>query len=655
MGVPVFPCGTDKAPLVATGFHAASTDPDAVRSLFAGHGENIFIGGAMGGDAGLFACDFDTYKSGAAGASAAAFMAELEALDMLPPTQRHRTKSGGLHLIYESHNGYPNCKPVPGVEIKGEGGYIILPPSAGYTIEDNGGFSVAPKALVERLIHQKKQHTAKTVSQHEDAIMRAVDFHDSVASMVAKLFRQGQPASAVMARVLAALGSSVAASPQHPRHARWLAIMQDDSGELARMVGSGRDKFDLNAATQDAADSVDPAVAERLKRAAAAAGFYASSDTAYSPAGGIAPPPKDYGDAWPFADDGYFAHEDIDVANQKFTIYPVYCENESVVIAADPKAGKTAISLKLAFALALGKSMGPFRITEPRGVLYFSLEGTRAVKLRLEAEKRFRRDAGETLPDKIPFFVIEKSANFITQQDELVGKIVAADKWYTKDTGQQLGLIVVDTLTKAMPGADQNSVDDTSKLFELTSKLRDHGVTATVVYIHHTGKDGRTRGSSNIEAEVDVVLKVHKQEDGSSLLSIFMARSIDDVGMYRFELQSYDLGETTQGIKQTAPVAVLTETKEAQGEVTEDARRAHVIRPWLKMLVSAGPGRYDMGKLLVLAKTARLMAGRQRRADMLKVLDTIFNRETSVVHAGHVMSVETDGDSYVAVTVQSIG
>lgn len=654
-GVPVFPCNSNKRPMTENGFYDATTDPDQVKQLFDLAGNNALIGGRMGAASGLVACDFDIYKAGEAGEAAQKYMADLLAEGLLPDTQRHKTMNGGLHLIYEATE-FPNCKPCPGVEIKGEGGYIILPPSRGYSIEADIGFRRAPSALIEALLKARTSHTGKTVDQHEEAIVAAKDFHDSITSLAAKLFRRGYSASEIYKRIRNALNASVASNPHHPRHERWLSLVQDAGGEISRILNSGKSKYDQQAKTQKARDQVDDEQIERIRKAASDAGFAPSpsnyDSTQNQHENSVT---YDYGNEWPFENDGYFAHEQLEVADQDFNIYPIYASNESVVIAADPKSGKTAISLKLAMYLASGRSLGPFKVTEPKAVLYYALEGTRAIKLRIEAEKRKQAEEGNAFPAEFPLFVVERPTNFIKAQDANVSKVIAANEFFKQQRGVNLGLIVIDTLTKAMPGSDQNSVDDTSALFDFTTQLRAHGITATVVFVHHTGKDGRTRGSSNIEAEVDVVLKMRKQEDSSTMMYVHMARSIDDNSMYRFELNSYDLGSNKQGITQTAPIVTLTEGSIAADVSDKDAIRAQKIVPYLSAMINTGAGSYTVEDLYKIFKEAKLVVKRQRKQHVVDMLDLIFDRELAVTFKGHVISAKKDNDDYVSINVAEPG
>lgn len=646
-GVPVFPCGANKAPLTQNGFYDATTDPTQVEFLFENAPADCKIGGRMGEASGLFAIDLDIYKPGSDGEAAQRYMAQLIADGVLPDTQRHRTMNGGLHLIYESKHGYPNCKPSPGVEVKGEGGYIILPPSEGYFVEDGEGFRAAPKALIDVLQTAKREYSDRTIQQHEAAIRAARDFHDSLTSIAAKMFARGDKANAVLDKLLSALDASVAKSPNHPRHERWAALVEDRGGELSRIVNSGSDKYSSSAKSDSARDSFSAEDIERAKRTAEAAGFVPSPNEGEQPE---EPSPEDYDGEWPFEGEGYFASDEISVTDQRFNLYPIYAENESVVIAAAPKSGKTAISLKLAVQVAAGRSLGPFEVKEPRGVLYFALEGTRAIKLRLEAEKRRAQENGDQLPDNMPLFVVERPTNFVSEKSANAAKVVAAARYFEETMGVPLGVVVIDTLTKAMPGADQNSVDDTSALFEFTTLLRSYGVGATVVYVHHTGKDGRTRGSSNIEAEVDVVLKM-RQENDLTQMYVHMARSIDDNRVYNFKLDSYPLDVTDQGIQLSAPVVTLDEGNSV-ANAGMDAKHAAEKAKAFSAIIAMGVGKHPIAAVVLQLKEKRILGARTRSAKIKELLDFLFSTSYEQRFGGFTIIANKPTSEYESITVQ---
>ncbi|NKB39461.1 MAG: AAA family ATPase [Ilumatobacter sp.] len=572
-GIPVFPCNINKAPLTDNGFYDAVSDPNKVRALFEFYGDAaVMIGGRMGD--GIFAVDADLYK----GAHVESWLKEKRDEGALVETRTHKTKSGGLHLLYEGEAG---CSaPVPGVEIKGDGGYIILPGTPGYEVIREG-VAEAPMPLYDVIKQATAAMKGSTKSQLEANILSGNDFHGSLTQLSAKLAFAGADQIQIQTRLLELLEASTAKSPGHSRHSRWLSVMQDKGGELSRIAASAYRKYNDEAAMEDAREGLSLGDNEAL----AAALFTSLGD--FEP--DTPPPPKEYADdEWPF-EHGYFAHEDHDLATQRFTLYPIFAENESVVLFAEPKTGKTAIALTTALHIACGFDLGAFKVSEAGPSLYYALEGTRAIRLRVAAWKKRKREEGIDVPDKIPLFVVEGHANFLKEEmrkDE-ANKIIAANKYCIKNGNGPLKVVYLDTLTKAMSGGDQNSVEDTSHLFALIGELRAGGVTATVVFVHHKARAGHARGSSNIEAEPDVLLDVSKK-GGTAVLRIARARSIEDGARFHFGLVGVDLGETEQGHPLAGVYAEPLEEHVEQG--TDDYAEAKQLGERRKVVVEHGTG-----------------------------------------------------------------
>lgn len=555
-GIPVFPTGEDKRPLTKNGFYNASTDPDTIEAMFKDVGAKLHgIGGRMGAEAGIFAIDADTYKPGEAGEAAKAYVQRLEAGGLLPATRTHATKNGGRHYLYRADE-FPNCKPSKGVEVKGEGGYIVLPPSPGYTVVKSG-LAVAPVALVDSLKAARSAQSATSIDLLKQNVLTGEDFHDSLTQIAAKLSSAGEPLEVVQATLLGLMNASVASNPKHPRHDRWEPIMADKSGELSRIVGSGHAKFNVAAKT----DGLREAATDTIKQMAAAMFPAVRTETSQLPAVVRA---EDYAGEFPFADGrGYFGHEDLDVLTEDFIMHPIYHANEVTLISADPKAGKTLVSQTLAMHIAAGLDFDDnLTVTDRRPVLYFALESQTAIRKRLMAWKKHHDPAGKLYVDEktFPFYTREEGMNLLDESARinLVEKIKAADIWWQGLGEKQLGVIVIDTLTKAMPGGDQNSVEDTSAVFDVIAKIKDAGVKAAVVIIHHNTKNGNNpRGSSNIQAEPDTLLTLSKNPETDQLeLRILMARSIDDDKSFTFDIMTETLGVSNQGYTITAPVLV---------------------------------------------------------------------------------------------------
>ncbi len=123
-GVPVFPCNRKKRPLVKTGFKAASTNPAHIRAWWRSW-PHALIGIPTGAASGWLVLDIDS-KNGVNGFESLPNWREMT--DVIV-----RTPSGGAHLYFAFDTvrpmGSSAGKFAPGVDIRGEGGYVIAPPS----------------------------------------------------------------------------------------------------------------------------------------------------------------------------------------------------------------------------------------------------------------------------------------------------------------------------------------------------------------------------------------------------------------------------------------------------------------------------------------------------------------------------------------------
>jgi hypothetical protein len=141
----VFPCRADKRPACPHGFQDATTDPSDVIRLWGEH-PGVLVGVATGPASHIAVLDIDAKHK--------------EAQDWwranrarLLPTRTHRTRSGGLHLIFGDFDGL-KCsasKICRGVDVRADGGYIIWWPGAGFPVPCEGPIAPWPDWLTEAL------------------------------------------------------------------------------------------------------------------------------------------------------------------------------------------------------------------------------------------------------------------------------------------------------------------------------------------------------------------------------------------------------------------------------------------------------------------------------------------------------------------------
>lgn len=147
-GYAVFPCREDKRPATPRGFHDAETDAAAIEFLWRRY-PGPLIGVAAGARSGIDVLDVDT-KHDAARAWCRVAMCKL------PPTRMHRTRSGGVHLVFRHRDGVRNTesKLAQGVDTRGHGGYVIHWFAAGHPCLDHSAPAEWPPWLLEALLYK---------------------------------------------------------------------------------------------------------------------------------------------------------------------------------------------------------------------------------------------------------------------------------------------------------------------------------------------------------------------------------------------------------------------------------------------------------------------------------------------------------------------
>jgi len=585
LGVPIFPCGDNKRPCIAEGrgLYDASTNKEEVLRLFELAGANAkYVGARMGADSKLFAVDFDTYK----GDTPVQYKQMLEQQKQLPDTMINQTRSGGQHYIYRlPDNGRsPTCVPTSGVEVKGDGGYIIVPPSPGYAT--SGEIAQAPLPLVRRFRSAQEARRTASNTALEQMVLNGDDFHDPITTLVARKNAKEEDPIEIHKYVLNLLDASLASNPEHDRHDRWEGLRRDKSKELTRILSSGSSKFNAKVKSDASGMSVSVDAAGSLFGVGASVfGVGVPSEVHVTEKEKSA----DYGSALPYSN-AYVATAAEEMEDKGFLLYPVIANQDVIVLSAAPKEGKTLVTLTLSLHIASGLGLGadviPLNAQGEQAkstVIYFAMESQGAIRKRIIGWVKSQQEKGLLSEDEvIHLIVVETGFNLAKPESrqDFVDKLVEAEAYLVSVGWPSISLVVIDTLTKAMPGEKQNDVESTSNVFETTSMLREVGMETSILFVHHHNKEGSgPRGSSNIMAEPDTLLEVRKLPVISNgvvknaiRLSVIMARAVDvDFELY-FAIDEYGLGENKQGIEVTVPLL------EVQANVQENTLSDHKLK-----------------------------------------------------------------------------
>jgi hypothetical protein len=141
-----FPCSSNKRPTSPHGFLDASADRMVLRELWANHPGQL-VGVRTGNPSGMDGLDLDRKHR---------HSAEWWAVhrDRLPVTRVHRTRSGGLHLLFR-HTPGVRCSAgriASGIDVRGDGGYLIWWPAAGLAVLREAPLAPWPEWLRARLV-----------------------------------------------------------------------------------------------------------------------------------------------------------------------------------------------------------------------------------------------------------------------------------------------------------------------------------------------------------------------------------------------------------------------------------------------------------------------------------------------------------------------
>jgi Bifunctional DNA primase/polymerase, N-terminal len=138
MGYACFPCRPNKRPACRHGFQDAVFDRDQLEELWRRFPGEL-VGVATGAMSGVAVLDIDAKHN-----TARKWWAEHR--ERLLPARVHRTRAGGLHVVYRHHPGL-SCsvsRIAHGVDVRGDGGYVIWWPAAGLPVLADAGLRPWP-------------------------------------------------------------------------------------------------------------------------------------------------------------------------------------------------------------------------------------------------------------------------------------------------------------------------------------------------------------------------------------------------------------------------------------------------------------------------------------------------------------------------------
>ena len=489
--VPVRPA--EKLPAVAwTRFQREPATEAQLHDWFAvgGYGIGIITGAVSG----MFVLDFD-------GEAGQELFNELERQHgTLPTTPNALTPGGGIHVIFQ-HPGrhVPTRKNVlPGLDIRGDGGFIVAHPSMhrlGRRYEwdadahpEDITVAAAPTWVLDLVCADAPPNASHPTTVVHTLAPGPLGLPQDVVADGRETYMRD-----TILAVLRALRDRLSRSPT--------------ADELfAEVWPQYSRKVDLTRAGRGA-DEVMAKIRYTLRRVQAGA-------VTGMPQMPLAPPPEQPqpGDSWspvPAPSANVFPTLDIAALSNmppvEWLIQDIITADGFGITYGPPASLKSFLLIAWSLHIASGTPwLG--RPVKQGGVLYVAGEGVRGMGRRVRAWLRHHGMEGVDLP----FRLLPASVN-LTDPEQLA-KLVRTAVAAAEAEGTTIAMVVIDTVARAIPGADENSAQDMGRLVAAVEHIK-AAVTCHVHGVHHSGKDPDrgARGSSALLGAVDTMVKITRE------------------------------------------------------------------------------------------------------------------------------------------------
>jgi len=564
------------------------------------------------------------------------------------PTQQ--TGGGGLQLLFRAPEGWvpPTCKTPIGIDIRGQGGFAVLAPS----LHDSGqsyrwlpgfepwtvGIMEAPRELVYEIDELIKRYgaarvqatgtgpvikTATPPGQQNEFGQRVDGREDYMTRMiwgrVCELYRECpllpgeqelQEACRESFKVYERHVKSRLLEPGTPNailleregrghslfQQKWLAALRLWDTKVAETVAAG-----VPSAQGAPPPQVDPLTGEILS-----AEFQQPIDL----------------------------YELLNVQaiknlpEQRFLIEGLVAEQSLGFVYGPPGCGKSFIAMGMAFSLACGLTAWWERQIHVSGpVIYISSEGVGDIKNRIRA---WEVATGNQLDDK-PFYLIRQTIDFMSPDN--LDKLLRTIKSVADEQKINPVAVFIDTVSRTLPGADENLQADASLWVKATDVIREtFGCSA--IAVHHTNRAGSNlRGSTVFDGAADWMLEVARepaQEYGA--VRAAKIKAAPDGWTQAFQLKKQAIGDL-RGTESLYALPALTPPPSTGGWpdravvnsiLTALGAAWDAGEPWSPHARSASEGRYavsHMSRWGVKEETATQMV-EQWQMDKIIVLET---------------------------------
>lgn len=202
-------------------------------------------------------------------------------------------------------------------------------------------------------------------------------------------------------------------------------------------------------------------------------------------------------------------------------------------------SGKSFVVLDLAVAVASGQKWYG-HACDKGVVIYLAAEGAEGVKNRIAALKKEGR-----LPEDTRLVYVPCCIDILDKKQ--VAALVATVEASMAGIHEPVRLIILDTLSRCMSGANENAPEDMTAVISAAGHIRK--VTgAHVLFVHHCGKNiaAGSRGHSSLRAATDTEIEIQRDAGEIGQILCRKAKDLEFFDPMAFRLKVVELGTNSR-------------------------------------------------------------------------------------------------------------
>lgn len=205
-----------------------------------------------------------------------------------------------------------------------------------------------------------------------------------------------------------------------------------------------------------------------------------------------------------------------------------------VLLYGRPGEHKTFIAVDGALRVAYGLDWHG-RTVKRVGVLYIAGEGRFGIGQRIKGWRKKHGLAGVDAPFKL----LPVAVHMLDPAN--VEKLKRTIDQVRDEVDFEIGMVVIDTVSRAIPGQDENSQEAMSLFVDACAEIQNH-CGGVVIGIHHSGKDADRgmRGSTVLLGGCDTAIRVAKEED-HTVLSVEKQKDGEEIEDVHFTMEVVDI------------------------------------------------------------------------------------------------------------------